>query len=108
MTLSRGAMMRLLPLIALAFAVISAPAQSGNAGAVRGTVTDPSGAVIPNATVHLTDKVSGFDRTTTTDATGQFIFSNVPFNPYMHRRIRQRICLTEPECGDSVVGGHQP
>ena len=58
------------------------PAQSGNAGTVRGAVTDPSGAVIPNATVHLTDKVSGFDRTTTSDATGQFAFSNVPFNPY--------------------------
>ncbi|MGO9324395.1 MAG: carboxypeptidase regulatory-like domain-containing protein [Terracidiphilus sp.] len=83
MTFYRGAMKRLLPLIALAFAVISAPAQSGNAGPVRGTVTDPSGAVIPNATVHLTDKVSGFDRTATTDATGQFIFSNVPFNPYI-------------------------
>ena len=83
MTFHRGAITRLLPLIALVFAALSAPAQSGNAGAVRGTVTDPSGAVIPNATVHLTDKVSGFDRTTTTDATGQFAFSNVPFNPYL-------------------------
>jgi len=38
--------------------------------------------VIPGATVHLTNSVSGFDRTETTDATGQFSFSNVPFNPY--------------------------
>jgi hypothetical protein len=58
------------------------PAQSGNAGAVRGTVTDPSGAVIPNATVHLTNQVSGFDRTASTDSLGQFGFSNVPFNTY--------------------------
>jgi hypothetical protein len=49
---------------------------------VRGAVTDPSGAVIPSATVHLTNQISGLDRTTTTDATGQFTFSNVPFNPY--------------------------
>jgi hypothetical protein len=82
MTFYRGATKRLLPLLALVFAALSAPAQSGSAGAVRGTVTDPSGAVIPNAAIQLTDKVSGFDRTTTTDATGQFIFSNVPFNPY--------------------------
>jgi Carboxypeptidase regulatory-like domain/TonB-dependent Receptor Plug Domain len=82
MTFPRGATTRLLALIALAFAALSATAQSGSAGAVRGTVTDPSGAVIPNATVHLSDKVSGFDRTTTSDATGQFTFSNVPFNPY--------------------------
>ncbi|MEI9967318.1 MAG: TonB-dependent receptor [Terracidiphilus sp.] len=78
----RSAKRRILPLLALALAALSASAQSGSAGAVRGAVTDPSGAVIPNASVHLTDKVSGFDRTTTTDATGQFIFSNVPFNPY--------------------------
>ena len=49
---------------------------------MRGAVTDPSGAVIPSATVHLTNQISGLDRTTTTDATGQFTFSNVPFNPY--------------------------
>ncbi len=82
MTFYRSATTRFLPLLALAFAALSAPAQSGNAGAVRGTVTDPSGAVIPNAAIQLTDKVSGFDQTTTTDATGQFTFPNVPFNPY--------------------------
>jgi hypothetical protein len=38
--------------------------------------------VIPGATVHLVNDVSGFDRTVTADATGQFSFSNVPFNPY--------------------------
>ena len=70
-------------LIALLFlAGPSAPAQSGNAGTIHGTVTDPSGAVIPNATVHLVNSVSGLDRTATTDATGQFTFSNIPFNPY--------------------------
>lgn len=78
----RSAKRRILPLLALALAALSASAQSGSAGTIRGAVTDPSGAVIPNASVHLTDKVSGFDRTTTSDATGQFVFSNVPFNPY--------------------------
>ena len=82
MTLSRGAITRLLPLIALGFAALTAPAQSGNAGAVRGSVTDPSGAVVPNATLRLTDEVSGFDETTSTDSAGQFAFPNVPFNPY--------------------------
>jgi hypothetical protein len=38
--------------------------------------------VIPNATVHLINQVSGLDRTATTDATGQFVFANIPFNPY--------------------------
>src|SRR5580692_2621441 len=81
-SISRVSIKRIFPLIAFAFAALSASAQSGSAGAVRGAITDPSGAVIPNASVHLTDKVSGFNRTATSDATGQFIFSNVPFNPY--------------------------
>jgi hypothetical protein len=38
--------------------------------------------VIPNASVHLSNQRSGFDRTTATDATGQFVITNVPFNPY--------------------------
>jgi hypothetical protein len=82
MTFHRGAITRFLPLVTLAFAALSATAQSGNAGTVRGTVTDPSGAVIPNATVHLTNERSGLDRTATSDAAGQFSFSNGPFNPY--------------------------
>src|ERR1022692_1776900 len=77
-----GTILSILAAFALFFAVLSASAQSGNAGAVRGTVTDPSGAVIPDTTVHLTNAMSGLDRTTTTDATGHFVFSNVPFNPY--------------------------
>jgi hypothetical protein len=86
MTNHPGAKLLILPLLALALitvsAAVSASAQSGNAGAVRGTVTDPSGAVIPGATVHISNEISGFERSTTTDTTGQFAFSNVPFNPY--------------------------
>ncbi len=82
MLIHRSATWRILPLLALALASVSASAQSGNAGTISGTVSDPSGAVIPNASVHLSNSVSGFVRTTTTDATGQFSISNVPFNPY--------------------------
>ncbi|MGO9438823.1 MAG: carboxypeptidase regulatory-like domain-containing protein [Terracidiphilus sp.] len=82
MPFKRGAILGTLSAFALFFAALGASAQSGNAGAVRGTVTDPSGAVVPNASVHLTNPTSGLDRTTTTDATGQFVLSNIPFNPY--------------------------
>ena len=62
---------------------LSAYAQSGGgSSAVTGTVTDPSGAVVPNATVEIRNPVSGFDRTTLTDSSGQFTIPNVPFNPY--------------------------
>ncbi len=56
-------------------------AQSGE-NSISGTVLDPSGAVVVNATVEIHNAVSGFDRTTTTDSQGRFSFPNVPFNPY--------------------------
>src|SRR6185437_13149999 len=64
-------------------ALPSAFAQAtGNAGAITGTVTDASGAVIPNATVTILNPVSGYTRTAITDSTGQYRFVNVPLNPY--------------------------
>ena len=56
-------------------------AQSGG-GSISGTVLDPSGAVVPNATVEIHNPVSAFDRSTTTDSSGKFSFPNVQFNPY--------------------------
>jgi len=55
---------------------------AGNSTSVTGTVTDPSGAVVPNATVEIRNPVSGFSRSTSTDASGKFSIPNVPFNPY--------------------------
>jgi hypothetical protein len=77
-----GAIFCILPLAVFLLAASDPPPQNGNAGEVRGTVTDPSGAVIPGAKVNLSNAVSGLSRTASTDATGQFVFSNIPFNPY--------------------------
>jgi Carboxypeptidase regulatory-like domain/TonB-dependent Receptor Plug Domain len=61
----------------------SLQAQSGgNSTSVTGTVYDPSGAVVPNATVEIHNPVSGFARNATTNDTGTFSIPNVPFNPY--------------------------
>jgi hypothetical protein len=54
----------------------------GNSGSIEGTVKDPSGAVVANATVQISNPVSGYSRTTSTGADGKFRFTNVPFNPY--------------------------
>ncbi len=67
----------------LAVAVAVAGAQSGdNSGSINGTVADPTGAVVPKAAVEIRNPVSGFDRSTETDNSGAFAFTNVPFNPY--------------------------
>ncbi|PYT78771.1 MAG: hypothetical protein DMG40_19000 [Acidobacteria bacterium] len=59
-----------------------AKAQLGNSGTIEGVVKDPSGAVVAGATVEISDPVSGFQRAATTDADGNFKFTNIPFNPY--------------------------
>jgi hypothetical protein len=55
---------------------------AGNSGTIVGTVTDASGAVIPGATVTIENPVSGLNRSATTDASGQYQFTNLPLNPY--------------------------
>jgi len=61
---------------------LSGLAQSGNSASITGTVKDSTGAVVPNAEINVRNAVSGFNRTTETDKSGQFTIPNVPFNPY--------------------------
>jgi hypothetical protein len=51
-------------------------------GTVRGSVLDPSGAVIKGATVEIQNPVSQYNQTTQTDDHGNFEFDNIPFNNY--------------------------
>jgi Carboxypeptidase regulatory-like domain len=54
----------------------------GGAGTVQGTVKDPTGGVMQSVPVRISNPVSGFSRTVSTDATGRYVFSNLPPNPY--------------------------
>jgi carboxypeptidase family protein len=65
----------------VAFTILLANA-AAHAQSIGGTVLDSTGAVVPNATVEIHNPVSRYDRSTKTDASGKFSFSNVPFNPY--------------------------
>ena len=56
--------------------------QTGNSGTISGTVTDPSGAVVPGAKVTIDNPVSKYSRKAVTDSGGNYVFPNVPFNPY--------------------------
>ena len=53
-----------------------------NAGTIRGSVLDPSGAAIKGATVQIQNPVSGYSQSTQTDGRGNFVFANIPYNPY--------------------------
>ncbi|PYY14852.1 MAG: hypothetical protein DMG60_19185, partial [Acidobacteria bacterium] len=66
----------------VSFLAIGSDAQSRSYTSVSGTVVDPSGAVVPGATVEIRNPVSQFERSVTTDNSGAFNIPNVPFNPY--------------------------
>src|ERR1700759_701932 len=59
----------------LAVAPNRVPAQTSGVGNITGTVTDSSGASVPNATVVVLDTDTGVTRTVTTNADGSFTAS---------------------------------
>ncbi|MHB8411504.1 MAG: carboxypeptidase-like regulatory domain-containing protein [Candidatus Acidiferrales bacterium] len=87
---SRGASYRLvfvclvafLAAIALAMTSTIAWAQSASTGTVAGTVTDNTNAIVPGATVTITQKATSTSRTTTTNGEGHYILVNVEPGTY--------------------------
>jgi hypothetical protein len=63
------------------FLTLPALAQDPN-GAMDGTVTDPSGAVIANAAVTVTSSADNVKRSATTHANGRFAFTGLPAGKY--------------------------
>ncbi len=78
--------LRVLAALALLPVPVWAQAAGASSGAIHGSVLDPSGASIPNATVEIRNPVSGYSQKAQTDTAGAFHFDNVPFNPY-HVRV---------------------
>jgi hypothetical protein len=71
-TFESGTTSRTLVLLLLIVSLlpISTFGQSGPTGSLSGTVVDPTGAVIPNATITLVNAATGASRTTTTNPEG--------------------------------------
>jgi hypothetical protein len=65
--------------LGLVLGVVGAFAQGvGSSGRIRGTVTDASGAVLPSVSVAIVDPDTGFQRSATTDSSGQFQTTGLP------------------------------
>jgi len=64
------------------FVASSLPAQTQAAGTLRGKLTDPSGAVVANATVTATNIDNGQTRTATTGADGGYQITMLPVGNY--------------------------
>lgn len=63
--------------------LITSPARSQSfTAAVRGVVTDPTGAAVPDAKVTITEAERNVQHPTTTDAQGRYYVSNLPPGQY--------------------------
>ncbi len=72
----------LLVLLFLSAFASSLLAQSAGTGALTGTVTDPTGAVIPGVSVTAVNNETGLERTTLTREDGSYRFPLLPPGPY--------------------------
>jgi hypothetical protein len=57
--------------------------QAQNTGSILGSVTDPNGLVIPNASVTAADTDKGITRTVTSNKTGEFLLPDLPVGNYI-------------------------
>src|SRR5438270_2685024 len=80
-------------------------------GSIVGTVTDPSGAVLPGAKITVIETGTGLSRTTTTDSQGYYVVSSMKPSQYTisiestgFRTERQTVTLLADQ--DLTVNGH--
>ncbi len=65
-------------------------------GRITGVVRDAQGAVVPGATVKLSNPTTGLERTGTTDDTGNFHFLELPIGSF-------RLTITKEGFGTSII-----
>jgi len=83
MTVSTLRKVALRAVLATAFGFLPSTAHAADVnGRIRGTVTDPSGAILPNTTVVATNEQTGVKFTTTTSASGGYLFAQLPVGTY--------------------------
>jgi len=68
--------------IAVLVLIFCAAALAQDTASITGTITDPSGAAIPNAKVELTNSEHGISRSGTSNSSGDFLFASLPIGSY--------------------------
>src|SRR5690242_17328313 len=99
---SRGVARFVALLLTLALSACTAYAQT-ETGQITGTVTDPTGAVIPGATVTVRSVDTGAERNTTTTGEGRYTVPNL--NPGLYDVVVTATGFTESRLRAQVVVG---
>ena len=96
-------------LLYLAFGLHAHAQSGGSSTSISGTVVDPSGAVVPNATVEIHNPVSAFDRSTTTDSSGKIQLPERSLQSLPLQRHRRGVCSLRPgrRCSVHCASGAQ-
>ncbi len=69
-------------LITILFFLTTANAQTAGTGSIQGTIADPTGAVVQNGEVTLTDTATGVQHKTASGADGLYSLPNIPIGIY--------------------------
>src|SRR4029453_2783916 len=73
----------LFPVLMLVVGLLaSSPALAQSTATVQGTVADPKGAVLPNATITVRNRGTSVERTTQTDDSGNYQVAALPVGVY--------------------------
>src|SRR5271167_693082 len=94
---------RLAVLLAAFFVMFAAHARAQEATIV-GTVTDPTGAAVPNAAIVITNNDTGLSRNTTTNTEGQYVAPDVHIGKYTVRVTATGFKVTEQKNLTLAVG----
>ena len=73
---------QILLVVCLALLLARATYAQSTGGRILGRVTDPSGAVVPDATVTITNEANNTQNIAKTNKTGDFVFPDVPVGAY--------------------------
>jgi len=73
---------RMLVMIALMVMTLGAAAWAQDTASLTGTVTDPSGAAVPNAQIEVKNAEHGINRTGTSNGSGDYLFASLPIGSY--------------------------
>jgi hypothetical protein len=82
LTMTMRHVLRNCSIVALVVLMASTAAWAQATAELNGRVTDESGAVLPGVTVTVMQTATGLERTTVTDGTGTYLFTNLPPGPY--------------------------
>ncbi len=77
-----GRLASVISFVALLLLAAKVNAQVAGTGTIQGTVSDPTGAVVANANVALTEAATTVKREAKTDKAGLYVFPNIPITTY--------------------------